>query len=118
MIRLGLGSLVILLGSCHLGVSDIPSVPDNPTFETDVKPLLAQHCLMCHGSPPDRGAPGGFRLDVYNDVGRVKGAKSKAKDFIGQVNDDSMPPSGLWGDGVGTNGKALLKKWLANGTPP
>jgi hypothetical protein len=28
-----------------------------------------------------------------------------------------MPPSAKWGDGVGTNGKAMLQNWATDGYP-
>jgi hypothetical protein len=45
------GSLPALM-ACALGVSSCgPDVPANPSYETDVKPILAARCLRCH-SPP------------------------------------------------------------------
>src|SRR5450631_2674541 len=96
----------ILVGSCHYGVSDISAVPDNPTFNRDIYPLFADHCLVCHGSPPDRGAPAYFRLDVYDDTdgGNVEGAKSAAGSALYDVKIGKMPLEAKHGDGVGPNG--------------
>jgi hypothetical protein len=30
--------------------SDTPAVPANPTYTTDVKPILDGHCIKCHGA--------------------------------------------------------------------
>ena len=107
-----------MLGSCSYAAPDITSVPANPSYARDVRPLLADHCLLCHSSPPDRGAPRTFRLDVYSDTGQVAGAQSFAADVVAQVQSRHMPPGAKSGDGVGPNGQKLLESWLAAGAPP
>ena len=109
--------LVALAGSCHYGVADISAVPDNPTYNTDVYPLFRDHCLLCHSSPPDRGAPSGFRLDVYDDTNGVTGAMNMAGSALYDVQKNRMPPTAKGGEGVGPNGQAMLKKWVDNGAP-
>jgi hypothetical protein len=111
---LGLGAVY----ACSFGKADITTVPEHPTFEADVKPLLAEHCLLCHGYPAKRTAPTDFRLDVYDDADGVRGAKSEASRFVHSVEENEMPPAAAWGDGVGPNGKKLLQNWLADGAPP
>jgi hypothetical protein len=110
---LGLGAVY----ACSFSKADITTVPEHPTFEADVKPLLAEHCLLCHGYPAKRTAPTSFRLDVYDDTDGVRGAKSEASRFVHSVEEDEMPPAAAWGDGVGPNGKKLLQNWLADGAP-
>lgn len=105
--------------SCSLGKPDIATVPAHPTFEIDVKPLLADHCLLCHSYPATRGAPTSFRLDVYDlPVGTsMPAAHQEASRFIQSIDSGKMPPAALWGDGVGPNGKALLQNWKTDGYP-
>lgn len=112
-------AVTILIGSCHYGVKDISSVPDNPTFARDIYPLYRDHCLVCHGSPPGRGAPAYFRLDVYatDDSTNVAGAADMAAAALGDVKSGKMPPEAEKGDGVGPNGVAMLQKWVDNGAP-
>lgn len=128
-----------LAAACDFSVPDIAEVPENPTFASDVKPLLDDHCNLCHGSPPNRGAPNDFRLDVYDfggaaaqmqgsrrrrgrdddrDDDRLKGAYEMADDIVDEVEDGEMPPAARWGDGVGPNGRAMLRRWLEQGAPP
>lgn len=109
--------LAMLPASCNYGIRDIGSVPDNPTFNRDVYPLYADHCLVCHGSPPDRGAPTYFRLDVYADSGGAVGAQSMAAAALGDVRSGRMPPASGHGDGVGPNGVQMLERWVQIGTP-
>ncbi len=106
------------LAGCNFSKADVAQVPDHPTFDPDVKQVMQDHCLLCHGYPANRGAPSRFRLDVYDDVGRVRGAHSEAGSLVNAANGDSMPPSAVWGDGLGPNAKLLLQRWLADGAPP
>ena len=66
-----------------------------------------------------RGAPTSFRLDVYNPpVGTsTPAAYKEAPRFIQSIDNGKMPPSALWGDGVGPNGKAMLQNWKTDGYP-
>jgi hypothetical protein len=106
-----------LAASCNYGIRDVTSVPDNPTFNGDIYPLFADHCLVCHGSPPNRGAPAYFRLDTYDNQGAVTGAKDMAAWALGDVQSGRMPPAATSGDGVGPNGLQMLKRWVDNGCP-
>jgi hypothetical protein len=110
--------VTLALPACHFSKPDIGPPPPNPTFEADVKLLLADHCLLCHAYPATRTAPTDFRLDVYDDSSDgVHGAKYEAARFVKATLDDKMPPSAAWGDGVGPNGKQLLQNWLNTGSP-
>ena len=51
----GLGSLILLLGLCGTARAD----EKNDFFEARIRPLLAKHCLECHG---DEGPEAGLRL--------------------------------------------------------
>jgi hypothetical protein len=110
-------TLAALVGSCNYGISDIASVPDNPTFNRDVYPLFADHCLVCHGAHPDRGAPAYFRLDIYADAPSASGAKNMASSAISDIESARMPPAARSGDAVGPNGLQMLKNWVKNGRP-
>jgi hypothetical protein len=108
-------------GSCSYAVPDIPSVPANPTYDHDIWPLFQDHCLLCHSSPPDHGAPTYFRLDVYSDVtndgNTVSGAQTMAGTAVYDVQIKRMPPGAKSGDGVGPNGLQMLLNWQ-NSVPP
>jgi hypothetical protein len=115
---------IALAGSCHYGVADIPDVPDvidKPTYTANVYPLFRDHCLLCHGYPPDRGALSRFRVDVYDDttVGNITipGAHSYGYTIVSYVLSDQMPPAAKDGDGVGPNGKKMLQNWRDNDPP-
>ena len=44
-----------------------PSVPSEPTWVDDVRPILAANCIRCHSPPYIGGAPVTFRLDIYDE---------------------------------------------------
>jgi hypothetical protein len=119
-LRLTRFALLFLTGSmaaCNYGIRDVASVPDNPTFNRDIYPLYADHCLVCHSSPPDRGAPSYFRLDTYDDTANAAGAKSMAAAALGDVQSGRMPPAAGAGDGVGPNGLQMLQRWVQHDSP-
>lgn len=115
--RLVIVLVPLALAACNFAAPDIADVPDQPTFEQDVKPLFDDHCNLCHGTSPDRGAPSSFRLDAYDDTPGKRGAASMAGRAVHAVEGDSMPPAAAWGDGVGPNGKKMLQRWIDQGAP-
>src|SRR5262250_1510946 len=69
--------LVAPLAGC--GSTPEPPVPADPSYATDVRPILIAHCVSCHGmndmlsgDPPGSplaGPPGNGYLDHYEDRG-------------------------------------------------
>jgi hypothetical protein len=57
-------------------------------FNRDVRPILAEHCLNCHGFD-DKTRKGGLRLDLREDA--LKGGKSgKASLVPGRPQDSEL----------------------------
>jgi hypothetical protein len=110
-------ALALAAPACSFGKPDIATVPAHPTFEIDVKPLFADHCLLCHGYPAKRNAPTSFRLDVYTSPDSLPAAQAEGSRSVRSILNDHMPPSAAWGDGVGPNGKKMLQNWAADGYP-
>jgi hypothetical protein len=87
------------------------------TFETDVAPILAKHCLKCHGGEKREAG-----LDVRRRFSLLSGGDSGAAIVAGQpkqslllelIGDELMPPEGeprLTADDI-----AVLRKWIATG---
>jgi len=105
-------SLLLFVSACSSGVEDIYSVPPDPTYDKDVRFYLADHCVLCHGSPPNRGAPSSFRLDVYQDPAKPA-AFDMASSILSTVDSGHMPPGG----GLGPKGKEMLRLWVEHGAP-
>ena len=110
-------ALALAAPACSFGKPDIATVPDHPTFQVDVRPLYADHCLLCHSFPATRNAPTSFRLDVYTSPDGFPAAYQEASRCIRSIQDDKMPPAAAWGDGVGPNGKQMLQNWANDGFP-
>lgn len=110
--------LAMSLVGCDFGVPDISAseIPEKPVWQ-DVKPLLDDHCNLCHGHPSNYGAPGGFRLDRYGNGGDVRGVRANLHEVWETILEDEMPPAAAWGDGMGKNGKKLIRKWIDQGAP-
>src|SRR5215210_1527284 len=58
--------IIIFVAACA------PGVPDEPSYQQHVAPILAANCVRCHGVPVLGGAPPGFRLDSYNSYEQPK----------------------------------------------
>lgn len=95
-------------------IPEVDSVPDYPTYVEHIRPFLADHCLLCHGAKPRNGAPSDFRLDVYEDTGKKKGAGSMAEVMADMLERGKMPPTG---NGVGPNARKMFRKWADLGAP-
>jgi hypothetical protein len=57
---------IILLAACA------PGVPDEPSYQQHVAPILTANCVRCHGVPVLGGALPGMRLDSYTSYDRPK----------------------------------------------
>ena len=91
-------------------------------YETQVRPLLRNRCLSCHGALRQMG---GLRIDTAaalltgGDSGpTIEPGKANASELIARVSstDDSirMPPEG---DALTAEEVALLTRWIAAGAP-
>jgi hypothetical protein len=97
-----------------------PEVPDDPSWASDVRPILLANCALCHGYPALRGAPSYFRLDVYDDFlpddadpddpVPLFGAAAMGPLILAAVQRDSMPPRFPLGD----RQKQVLANWMAS----
>jgi mono/diheme cytochrome c family protein len=110
-----IGLLSGLFG-CNFASPDIASVPQNPTFARDILPIFENHCLLCHGSPSNFGAPRDFRLDVLEDTAEIRGAATMGSRALERIMDHSMPPAAAWGDGLGPNDKEAVQAWVEQGS--
>lgn len=59
----------ILLGGCTTdSVSDLTEIAtnENVSYLNDVKPIIDNNCIRCHGNPTNNGAP--MSLTTYENV--------------------------------------------------
>jgi hypothetical protein len=98
--------------------------PPAPDFNRDVRPILANHCLKCHG-PDDKQRYAGLRLDtaagsvaLLQSGGRAvvpgKPEKSGLIERILAKDESQMPPSHA-NKPLSATQKQILRNWVANG---
>jgi hypothetical protein len=115
---------LLTLGSVPGGAQD--QAKDKVDFNRDIRPILANNCLLCHG-PDHKVRKGDLRLDtregavaVHDGTAAVVPGKPEKSELLKRVQpadpDDLMPPakSGkkLTPDQIG-----LLRRWIAQGAP-
>ncbi|WP_346881507.1 hypothetical protein [uncultured Algibacter sp.] len=75
------------------------------TYDNDIKSIIDNACIRCHGSTLTNGAP--FPLINFSQV------SSRANRIIARINDASspMPPNGLINSGL----RAQVQQWQDDG---
>lgn len=105
--------------------TDVVRGADRVSFNRDIRPILADSCLQCHG-PDDRQRKAGLRLD--DKTSALKPAESgqpaivpgnvAGSELVNRIltADDSlrMPPAGS-GKSITANQIELLKQWISEG---
>ena len=118
------GLLLFVACLCGLfqagGAAAIASDEDADFFESQIRPLLAEHCVGCHGP---RRQEGGLRLDSRTAVlkGGDGGAAAIAKDpnasrmlqAVRYAGDLQMPPDGKLPETAAN----ALQHWIERGLP-
>ena len=109
----GVTVLLLIVGVCS------PAHPAD--FDTDIRPILQQHCIACHGSKKQEG---GLRLDQR--AAALRGGENYAPAIVPQSAEKSplwqfvsredadlkMPPDGA---GLSATEVQLLKDWIDAG---
>lgn len=127
--------LLPLLGIClavgiqtaqatNADISKLPPTSDKKgvTFEKDIRPILAQNCIRCHG---ERNPKGKLRLDSLEAV--LKGGedgkavvignstKSSIVLFTARLNEDDAMPPGKMGKPLTREEVGLIRAWIDQG---
>lgn len=111
--------------ACYVVVSGFPAKlsasQDAVVYSKDIQPLLAKHCLLCHG--PDEAA-GGLRLDLAEHATAklesgghaIVPGSPDASELIRRVTSDDeferMPPEG---EPLTERELQLLNRWIQKG---
>ena len=98
------------LAACLVLASAAAKAADAPNFSRDVRPILSQHCLICHG--PDEGErQADLRLDIPNN-------QADLNELLGRIQstdpDVMMPPPAAKKELTVTKIETL-KQWIASG---
>lgn len=57
--------VVVAATAASVAACATDAVPEQPSWQVDVMPVLAANCVRCHGYPTSGFATPGFRLDAY-----------------------------------------------------
>jgi hypothetical protein len=99
------------------------AAPPDVDFQRDIRPVLAAHCLKCHGPEKRRG---GLLLTdrasalVPSDSGKAaivpgaSGGSELIRRVLAERTDERMPPAG---DRLTPAQVALLRTWIDRGAP-
>ena len=90
-----------------------------PKFETDIRPILREYCLDCHGASDQLEGSLDLRLVRFMLHGGDSGPALVARDadaslILQRVESGDMPPGTLK---VSPEKKAILRAWIAAGAP-
>src|SRR5262249_52771893 len=64
-------SLLILLNSVACGAAEAPSAEQTKFFESKIRPLLVNNCMICHGAKTQKS---GLRVDTLDAL--LKGGET------------------------------------------
>lgn len=109
--------LGILLTRLHLGAAEESAL----SFNHDIRPILAEHCLHCHG-PDANKRKGDLRLDVELEAKREvihEGDSEHSLFYQRLITDDPeerMPPPEE-GKHLSESDISTLKSWIDQGAP-
>jgi uncharacterized membrane protein len=107
---IGIGLLVVLIGCTNRNEDDLnppPPVSNIIKYNDNVKPIIDQNCISCHGATPSFGAT--FSLI---SSAQVKNAILN-RNLIARINDatNPMPSGGLMSPSL----RAIVAKWQTDG---
>ncbi len=98
----------------------LAAAADKPSFNRDIRPILAENCFACHG-PDSASRKADLRLDrreVALKVGAIAPGKPDESEMIHRIfstdNDEVMPPSSIHKPLTAAQ-KETLKAWIAAG---
>lgn len=112
-----LAFLIVGAGISSLGVGQ--AAPAQVVFEKDVRPILREHCLDCHGAEAEVKGGLDLRLQRFMVRGGKHGPAIAPGDpenslLLQRVRDGEMPPSGK---PVPAGQAEILERWIRQGAP-
>src|SRR5262249_44803530 len=118
--------LLLSLGSVPGGAEEQAKDADKVDFTRDIRPILANNCLLCHG-PDAKARKGDLRLDVREGAliaregkAAIVPGKPDQSELLRRVastdRDEVMPPAKS-GKKLTKEQVALLKRWIEQGAP-
>jgi hypothetical protein len=110
--------------ACYLLVAVAPTwadEPESPTFNRDIRPILAETCFPCHG-PDSAARKAGLRLDRRDaaiDAGAIAPGDLDGSSLVERLrlpaDDEGLMPPASSHKVLSEEQKTLLERWVANG---
>ncbi len=107
----------IVLSGCSKSSSpeDMPDpvnenpMPEDATYEDDVRGIIQSNCISCHANPPINNAP--MSLTTYADV--MNAVENRG--LLGRISSSSnpMPPTGQ----LPASTRKIISDWIDLGMP-
>ncbi len=111
----------VLFVSLSNAADPAPVAPAKVDFNREVRAILANNCLQCHG-PDEKARKAKLRLDIREDAlkaGAFVPGKPDESELIKRVcstdADLRMPPAKLKKPAISAAEIAVLKRWIAEG---
>ncbi len=92
----------------------LPSVAQQIEFNRDVRPILSDHCFMCHG-PDAAHREAGIRFDVEGDAKRLHTEILQRTSSTDRA--EQMPPPDSGKPHLTEKEIAILRQWFEQGAP-
>ncbi|WP_298864408.1 PSD1 and planctomycete cytochrome C domain-containing protein [uncultured Gimesia sp.] len=115
------GLSITLLSTVILVMSLKTGLGAEVRFNEDIRPILAEHCLHCHG-PDAEKRQADLRLDIERAAkeSAIVSMKPNESEFFRRITskdpDLRMPPADT-GKSLSAKQIALVRKWIQNGAP-
>ena len=118
--------LLLAIGSAPGGAEGQSKDAGKVDFSRDIRPILANNCLLCHG-PDAKGRKGDLRLDVregallaHEGKAAIVPGKPDQSELLRRVTstdrDEVMPPAKT-GKKLTKDQIGLLRRWIEQGAP-
>jgi len=126
MTRIAALLALLALGSVPGGAEEQATPQEKVDFNRDIRPILANNCLLCHGPDP-KVRKADLRLDtregavaVHDGTAAVVPGKPEKSELLKRVQpadpDDLMPPAKS-GKKLTQEQIGLLRRWIAQDAP-
>ena len=115
------GLSITLLCTAILVMSVKTGLGAEVRFNEDIRPILAEHCLHCHG-PDAEKRQADLRLDIERAAkeSAIVSKKPDESEFFRRITSNDpdlrMPPADT-GKSLSAKQIALVRKWIQNGAP-
>jgi Protein of unknown function (DUF1553)/Protein of unknown function (DUF1549)/Planctomycete cytochrome C len=114
----------LLFSSLLVSWSSFPLFGQDISFNRDIRPILAKHCLACHG-PDENARQADLRLDLRDSAFAIRDDhaaivanspdKSELMERVTSKDSDTVMPPPQAGPPLSANQIEMIRRWIADG---